>query len=241
MSALWALQLMGKEFKKKKKKSGGGWDGAKIAKQHKKKKPHENTRRRTCGCFSVKRAETSGLRKMNVPQGVSNVMSQGNSNKLPLIRLKVDGQSHTETVKCPFFFFFSFLNAKILRLPDGCSSPLQVSIGCPEKMEPITKVSHIPASRWALSCSLCREHTGTCIQVRRTNAACRGSANSDEGCVRSSPGSRSPLPQKCTHPPHRHFVTPYEGRTADVFIYVDDKLSDRHTCNSVVRMCAGCI
>ena len=47
---------------------------------------------------------------------------------------------------------------------------LQVSIGCPEKMEPITKVSHIPASRWALSCSLCREHTGTCIQVRQINA-----------------------------------------------------------------------
>uniref|UniRef100_A0A8C1JBU9 Jade family PHD finger 2 n=1 Tax=Cyprinus carpio TaxID=7962 RepID=A0A8C1JBU9_CYPCA len=40
----------------------------------------------------------------------------------------------------------------------------EVSIGCPEKMEPITKVSHIPASRWALSCGLCREHTGTCIQ-----------------------------------------------------------------------------
>ncbi|XP_028976485.1 protein Jade-1 isoform X2 [Esox lucius] len=40
----------------------------------------------------------------------------------------------------------------------------EVSIGCPEKMEPITKVSHIPASRWALSCTLCREHTGTCIQ-----------------------------------------------------------------------------
>uniref|UniRef100_A0A3Q2DLL8 Jade family PHD finger 2 n=1 Tax=Cyprinodon variegatus TaxID=28743 RepID=A0A3Q2DLL8_CYPVA len=40
----------------------------------------------------------------------------------------------------------------------------EVSIGCPEKMEPITKVSHIPASRWALYCSLCREHTGTCIQ-----------------------------------------------------------------------------
>ncbi|XP_017275370.1 protein Jade-1 isoform X2 [Kryptolebias marmoratus] len=40
----------------------------------------------------------------------------------------------------------------------------EVSIGCPEKMEPITKVSHIPASRWALSCSLCRELTGTCIQ-----------------------------------------------------------------------------
>uniref|UniRef100_A0A672RDC8 Jade family PHD finger 2 n=1 Tax=Sinocyclocheilus grahami TaxID=75366 RepID=A0A672RDC8_SINGR len=37
-------------------------------------------------------------------------------------------------------------------------------IGCPEKMEPIIKVSHIPASRWALSCGLCREHTGTCIQ-----------------------------------------------------------------------------
>uniref|UniRef100_A0A4X2KCX2 Jade family PHD finger 2 n=1 Tax=Vombatus ursinus TaxID=29139 RepID=A0A4X2KCX2_VOMUR len=41
----------------------------------------------------------------------------------------------------------------------------EVSIGCPEKMEPITKISHIPASRWALSCSLCRECTGTCIQV----------------------------------------------------------------------------
>ncbi|XP_038833751.1 protein Jade-1-like isoform X1 [Salvelinus namaycush] len=40
----------------------------------------------------------------------------------------------------------------------------EVSIGCPEKMEPITKVSHIPSSRWALFCSLCREHTGTCIQ-----------------------------------------------------------------------------
>ncbi|CAL8365529.1 unnamed protein product [Lota lota] len=40
----------------------------------------------------------------------------------------------------------------------------EVSIGCPERMEPITKVSHIPSSRWALSCSLCREHTGTCIQ-----------------------------------------------------------------------------
>ncbi|XP_030216079.1 protein Jade-1 [Gadus morhua] len=40
----------------------------------------------------------------------------------------------------------------------------EVSIGCPERMEPITKVSLIPSSRWALSCSLCREHTGTCIQ-----------------------------------------------------------------------------
>ncbi|XP_069754483.1 protein Jade-1-like isoform X3 [Narcine bancroftii] len=40
----------------------------------------------------------------------------------------------------------------------------EVSIGCPEKMEPITKVSHIPASRWALACSLCTDRTGTCIQ-----------------------------------------------------------------------------
>ncbi|KAG2455465.1 JADE2 ligase, partial [Polypterus senegalus] len=40
----------------------------------------------------------------------------------------------------------------------------QVSIGCPEKMEPITKLSHIPQNRWALVCSLCKEHTGTCIQ-----------------------------------------------------------------------------
>ena len=48
---------------------------------------------------------------------------------------------------------------------DVCCSFLKVSIGCPERMEPITKVSLIPSSRWALSCSLCREHTGTCIQV----------------------------------------------------------------------------
>ncbi|KAG8579183.1 hypothetical protein GDO81_010743 [Engystomops pustulosus] len=40
----------------------------------------------------------------------------------------------------------------------------EVSIGCPEKMEPITKISLIPPSRWALSCSLCKECTGTCIQ-----------------------------------------------------------------------------
>ncbi|XP_067279590.1 protein Jade-1 [Pseudorasbora parva] len=47
----------------------------------------------------------------------------------------------------------------------------EVSIGCPEKMEPITKISHIPASRWALSCSLCREHTGTCIQCSMPSCA----------------------------------------------------------------------
>ncbi|KAK7144069.1 hypothetical protein R3I93_015045 [Phoxinus phoxinus] len=47
----------------------------------------------------------------------------------------------------------------------------EVSIGCPEKMEPITKVSHIPASRWALYCSLCREHTGTCIQCSMPSCA----------------------------------------------------------------------
>ncbi|XP_021096710.1 E3 ubiquitin-protein ligase Jade-2 isoform X2 [Heterocephalus glaber] len=43
----------------------------------------------------------------------------------------------------------------------------EVSIGCPEKMEPVTKISSIPASRWALSCSLCKECTGTCIQEQR--------------------------------------------------------------------------
>ncbi|TKC46605.1 hypothetical protein EI555_014095 [Monodon monoceros] len=42
----------------------------------------------------------------------------------------------------------------------------QVSIGSPEKMEPITKVSHIPSSRWALVCSLCNEKFGASIQVR---------------------------------------------------------------------------
>lgn len=42
---------------------------------------------------------------------------------------------------------------------------LQVSIGNPEKMEPITNVSHIPSNRWALICCLCKEKTGACIQV----------------------------------------------------------------------------
>lgn len=42
-----------------------------------------------------------------------------------------------------------------------------MSIGSPEKMEPITKVSHIPSSRWALVCSLCNEKIGASIQVNR--------------------------------------------------------------------------
>ncbi|XP_041463113.1 trichohyalin-like [Lytechinus variegatus] len=40
----------------------------------------------------------------------------------------------------------------------------EVSIGCVERMEPITKISQIPASRWALICVICRERTGACIQ-----------------------------------------------------------------------------
>uniref|UniRef100_UPI00358FFECB protein Jade-1-like isoform X1 n=2 Tax=Myxine glutinosa TaxID=7769 RepID=UPI00358FFECB len=40
----------------------------------------------------------------------------------------------------------------------------EVSIGCPERMEPVTKISHVPASRWSLICSVCREKTGACIQ-----------------------------------------------------------------------------
>nr|XP_023014025.1 PHD finger protein rhinoceros [Leptinotarsa decemlineata] len=40
----------------------------------------------------------------------------------------------------------------------------EVSIGCVEKMEPITKVSSIPQSRWSLVCVLCRERLGACIQ-----------------------------------------------------------------------------
>lgn len=70
----------------------------------------------------------------------------------------------------PLFISHGALYLTYVFLPVMCS--LQVSIGCPEKMEPITKVSHIPASRWALSCSLCREHTGTCIQVRQLCISC---------------------------------------------------------------------
>ncbi|XP_045426382.1 protein Jade-3 [Pipistrellus kuhlii] len=40
----------------------------------------------------------------------------------------------------------------------------EVSIGSPERMEPITKISHIPHSRWGLVCYLCKVKTGACIQ-----------------------------------------------------------------------------
>uniref|UniRef100_A0A667YKF1 Jade family PHD finger 3 n=1 Tax=Myripristis murdjan TaxID=586833 RepID=A0A667YKF1_9TELE len=45
----------------------------------------------------------------------------------------------------------------------------EVSIACPERMEPITKVSHIPPSRWSLICSLCKMKTGACIQCSVKN------------------------------------------------------------------------
>jgi hypothetical protein len=40
----------------------------------------------------------------------------------------------------------------------------EVSIGSVDRMEPITKISSIPQSRWALVCVLCRERVGACIQ-----------------------------------------------------------------------------
>lgn len=40
----------------------------------------------------------------------------------------------------------------------------EVSIGSVDRMEPITKISNIPTSRWALNCILCRERVGACIQ-----------------------------------------------------------------------------
>ncbi|XP_034051346.1 protein Jade-1 [Thalassophryne amazonica] len=45
----------------------------------------------------------------------------------------------------------------------------EVSIGNPEKMEPITNVSHIPSNRWSLICCLCKEKTGACIQCSAKN------------------------------------------------------------------------
>ncbi|KAM8915525.1 protein Jade-1 isoform 1-T5 [Spinachia spinachia] len=45
----------------------------------------------------------------------------------------------------------------------------EVSIGNPEKMEPITNVSHIPGNRWALICCLCKEKAGACIQCSANN------------------------------------------------------------------------
>uniref|UniRef100_A0A3P8W3L9 Protein Jade-1 n=1 Tax=Cynoglossus semilaevis TaxID=244447 RepID=A0A3P8W3L9_CYNSE len=45
----------------------------------------------------------------------------------------------------------------------------EVSIANPEKMEPITNVSHIPSNRWALICCLCKEKAGACIQCSAKN------------------------------------------------------------------------
>lgn len=40
----------------------------------------------------------------------------------------------------------------------------EVGFGNVSKMEPITRIENIPASRWNLVCSLCREKVGACIQ-----------------------------------------------------------------------------
>ncbi|GAB6027286.1 hypothetical protein CHUAL_001568 [Chamberlinius hualienensis] len=40
----------------------------------------------------------------------------------------------------------------------------EVSIGCVEKMEPITKLANIPPSRYTLVCCVCKEKMGACIQ-----------------------------------------------------------------------------
>ncbi|XP_035274253.1 protein Jade-1 [Anguilla anguilla] len=45
----------------------------------------------------------------------------------------------------------------------------EVSIGNPEKMEPIMNISRIPSNRWALQCCLCKEKTGACIQCSAKN------------------------------------------------------------------------
>ncbi|KAJ8336219.1 hypothetical protein SKAU_G00395620 [Synaphobranchus kaupii] len=45
----------------------------------------------------------------------------------------------------------------------------EVSIGNPEKMEPIMNISHIPSNRWALLCCLCKEKIGACIQCSAKN------------------------------------------------------------------------
>lgn len=56
----------------------------------------------------VKRAETSGFRNINVLQPGDDVTRKGDSdNKLPLSRLKFDGQIAQKQLNVLFFFFFS--------------------------------------------------------------------------------------------------------------------------------------
>uniref|UniRef100_A0A8C1FNI5 Jade family PHD finger 2 n=1 Tax=Cyprinus carpio carpio TaxID=630221 RepID=A0A8C1FNI5_CYPCA len=111
----------------------------------------------------------------------------------------------------------------------------EVSIGCPEKMEPITKVSHIPASRWALSCGLCHEHTGTCIQCSMPSCIvafhvtcafdhglemCTTLAENDEVrfksyCLEHSSVSRSKNIGNVDRPETRHAVSDLSGTHLD--------------------------
>lgn len=43
----------------------------------------------------------------------------------------------------------------------------EVGFGNVEKMEPITKIKQIPASRWSLVCCFCQERVGACIQCSK--------------------------------------------------------------------------
>ncbi|KAM9180801.1 protein Jade-3 isoform 3-T3 [Dugong dugon] len=98
----------------------------------------------------------------------------------------------------------------------------EVSIACPERMEPITKVSHIPPSRWALVCNLCKLKTGACIQcsvkscITAFHVTCAFEHSLemktilDEGdevkfksyCLKHSQNKQNPLVE-AEHPTHR--------------------------------------
>ncbi|KAL8622154.1 hypothetical protein ACOMHN_052956 [Nucella lapillus] len=47
----------------------------------------------------------------------------------------------------------------------------EVGFGDPDKVEPVIKISHIPPSRWSLTCCVCKDRVGACIQC--SVAACK--------------------------------------------------------------------
>lgn len=70
---------------------------------------------------------------------------------------------------------------------------VQVSIGNPEKMEPITNVSQIPSNRWALICCLCKEKSGACIQVRGAAEPASTPGREEEGEEKAPKPRLTPL------------------------------------------------
>ena len=99
----------------------------------------------------------------------------------------------------------------------------EVGFGNVEKMEPITKIKQIPASRWSLSCCFCQERVGACIQC------------STKGCF-------VPFHPTCAYSNRCHmmttFGTPEEPDIVENFAYClkhsSEKFREASSMNAIV-------